>query len=175
MISLYHKTLLSEKDGHAEGRVLLKRALSDRGTDYEAEQKYKNEYGKEYFYSNALYYNVSHTKTLVCAAVSDSEVGVDCETLRAFDDHLKIAMRFFTENEYLKIKDAADPLREFFAVWTKKESYVKYTGKGFTVPFSSFDVYSLDTEQKTFEINGCFVTVTGDGAAGTIIINGDTI
>ena len=53
MISLYHKTLLSEKDGHAEGKALLIRALADRGADYEAERKYKNEFGKEYFCSNA--------------------------------------------------------------------------------------------------------------------------
>lgn len=175
MIRLYYKAPDCEKDGSRTGKVLLSRALSLYGVDYDAEPKYKNEYGKEYLCSGALYYNISHTKTLVCAAVSDNEVGVDCETLRQNENCENIAKRFFAEGEIRRIKQSEDPLYEFFKIWTKKESYVKYTGKGFAVPFPSFDTNALDIEQKTFEINGCAVTVTGKGAAGTMIINGDTI
>ncbi len=175
MTELFFKRLDCKKSGSAEGKALLSSALAQHGIDYAAEEKYKNEYGKEFLCFHALYYNISHTETLVCAAVSDADIGVDCETLREFSDHKKIAKRFFAEAEFLQTEKSSDPLREFFTVWTKKESYVKYLGKGFAVPFPSFDVNSLNAEQKTFEINGCIVTVTGDHAADTILINGDTI
>ena len=175
MTELYFKQLDCEKDGSREGKDLLARALALHGIDYGAAEKYKNEFGKEFLCSHALYYNISHTKTLVCAAVSDTDIGVDCESLRECADHMKIAKRFFTKREFLQIDGSSDPLREFFTTWTKKESYIKYTGKGFAVPLASFDLNSIDTEQKTFEINGCIVTVTGEGAADTNIINGDLI
>ena len=169
MIRLYYRTLLSPKDGSAAGRALLRTVCAEYGVDYKAEPKYKNGYGKEYFKNAPLYYNVSHTKNLVCAAASPGE------TVRDLPDHLNISKRFFTQREYESVKYSEEPLKTFFALWTKKESYVKYLGKGFAVPLSSFDVGELDAEQKTFEINGAFVTVTGGGAGDTIIINGDMI
>ena len=175
MTELFFKRLIDKKSGSREGKALLSYALALHGVDYAAEKKYKNEYGKEFLCFPALYYNISHTETLVCAALSDKDIGVDCETLRDISDHIKIAKRFFTKNELSQIEQSGDTEYEFFTVWTKKESYVKYLGKGFAVPFPSFDVNMLDIEQKTFEINGCIVTVTGEGAADTILINGDTI
>ena len=175
MIRLYYRTLLSPKDGSAAGRALLRTACAEYGVDYKAEPKYKNGYGKEYFKNAPLYYNVSHTKNLVCAAASPAEIGVDCETVRDLPDHLHIAKRFFTQREYESIKYSDEPLKTFFALWTTKESYIKYLGKGFAVPLPSFDVSELDVQQKTFEINGAFVTVTGDGASDIKIINGDTL
>ncbi|MBQ1846646.1 MAG: 4'-phosphopantetheinyl transferase superfamily protein [Clostridia bacterium] len=175
MIRLYHKTLLSEKDGRRAGKELLTRACAEAGVDYGSEPKYKNSRGKEYFKNAPLFYNVSHTKNLVCAAVSDTEVGVDCETVRDIPDHMKIAKRFFTRREFEEIEQSGDTLYAFLTVWTKKESFIKQTGEGFATPLSSFDVRELSARQKTFETNGAIVTVTGDGAADTIIINGDTI
>ncbi len=175
MIRLYYRTLLSPGDGSAAGRALLLTACAEYGVDYGAEPRYKNGYGKEYFKNAPLYYNVSHTKNLVCAAISASEIGVDCETVRDLPDHLHIAKRFFTESEFESVRQSDTPLQTFFALWTKKESYVKYLGKGFAVPLSSFDIKDIENIQKTFEINGAFVTLTGDNASDTIFINGDTL
>ena len=175
MIRLYYRTILSDKDGSGAGKALLSDACDEFGVNYYEELKFKNAYGKEYFKTVPLYYNVSHTKNLVCAVLSDCEVGVDCETVRDMADHLKIAKRFFTKSEFESIEQSDAPLNAFFALWTKKESYIKYLGKGFAVPLSSFDIKDIEHIQKTFEINGAFVTVTGDDASETIIINGDIL
>lgn len=142
-------------------RVLTDVGLADLGADPEQITIERSKYGKEYVKDRGIYYNVSHTSGLVCSAVSECEVGVDCETVRE-TDHLALAKRFFTAAEYERIAGADDPADEFFRVWTKKESYVKYTGEGFSRPLSSFDVNDIQDLQSTFRIGNTYVTLTGD-------------
>jgi len=100
----------------------------------------KEEYGKPHIKGvDDFYYNISHTRNAIVIAVSEFPVGVDIEKVKESD--LKIANRFFTENEreYLK-KNALDINRLFYEIWTKKEAYIKYTGKGLVMPLKSFDV-----------------------------------
>ncbi|MBQ7699992.1 MAG: 4'-phosphopantetheinyl transferase superfamily protein [Clostridia bacterium] len=142
-------------------RVLSDIGIAEYGADPEQLEIYKNEFGKEYIKDRDIYYNVSHTYGLLCSAVSDSEIGVDCETVceKEWD---ALAERFFTQREYEAIKAADDPLDEFFRVWTKKESYVKYTGEGLSRPLGSFDVKDIEDIQTTYKIANTYLTITGD-------------
>ena len=142
-------------------RVLSDIGIAEYGADPETLEIYKNDFGKEYIKDRNIYYNVSHTYGLLCSAVSDSEIGVDCETIRE-KDWEALSKRFFTQREYEAIKASDDPLDEFFRVWTKKESYVKYTGEGLSRSLSSFDVKDLENIQTTYKINTTYLTVTGD-------------
>ncbi|MBP5209042.1 MAG: 4'-phosphopantetheinyl transferase superfamily protein [Clostridia bacterium] len=142
-------------------RVLTDVGLADLGADPDQITVVKNEHGKEYVQDRGIYYNVSHTSGLVCSAVSDHDVGVDCETVREID-HEALSKRFFTQSEYERIKGAPDPLDEFFCIWTKKESYVKFTGEGFSRPLSSFDVSDIEDIQTTLRIGNTYITLTGD-------------
>ena len=142
-------------------RVLSDIGIAEYGADPEQIEIYKNEHGKEYIKDRDIFRNVSHTKGLLCSAVSDTEVGVDCETAsdRDFDG---LAKRFFTKAEQERILAAKDPKDEFFRIWTKKESYVKYTGEGLSRPLDSFDTADLENIQSTFKIGDTYITVTGD-------------
>lgn len=142
-------------------RVMTDVGIAEFGADPEHLTIIKNEYGKEYIKNKGIFYNVSHTGGLLCAAVSDSEVGVDCETIREVD-HLALAKRYFTDAEYESVRKSDDPEDEFFRIWTKKESYVKYTGEGFSRPLSSFEVSDVENIQSTFRLGGTYVTLTGD-------------
>ena len=142
-------------------RVLSDIGLAEYGMDPEQLQIYKNEFGKEYIVDKPVYYNVSHSRELLCSAVSDSEIGVDCETV-CEKDWNALSSRFFTKREYEAIRDSSDPLNEFFCVWTKKESYVKYTGEGLSRPLDSFDVKDIENIQTTYRIANTYLTVTGD-------------
>lgn len=76
-------------------------------------------------------FNLSHCKTAIACAVSEKQVGVDVQENRASIE--KIAKRFFSENEIKMISSIDDKfLREnlYRRVWTLKEAYGKYTGKG---------------------------------------------
>lgn len=111
----------------------------------------KGEYGKPYIKSlsvggadwgGRVYYNLSHSGELIVCVVAGHEVGVDCqETVRAASNIKGISERFFSreENAYLssKISDYNDA---FFEIWTRKEAYIKYTGKGISEGLQSFSV-----------------------------------
>ena len=83
-----------------------------------------------------LFIGISHSGSVAMCAVSDVDVGCDVEKI--CDADLKIAKRFFSpeENEY--IDAAEDPCGAFYGLWTKKESFLKATGLGFTVSAKDF-------------------------------------
>lgn len=120
--------------------VLLDRLLKNLGLREQNMEYALGENGKPFFASEpGLYFNLSHSGTQVLAALSDSPVGCDIEAIRPID--LKLAKRFFHEDEYAAIaagNTEAERQRLFFRIWTLKESYMKCSGEGFRRPLDSF-------------------------------------
>lgn len=85
-----------------------------------------------------IFFNISHCRTAIAAAVSDKEIGIDVVDYRDISSHL--AKRFCTEKELINL-DGVD-LNE---IWCKKEAYSKYTGQGFSIGFSSLESTSLNS------------------------------
>lgn len=97
------------------------------------------EHGKPYLLNNKAYhFSVSHSGNCIAFAGCDAPVGVDTERIRS--GKLKIAKRFFTENECSFIEKSAEPDTEFYKIWTAKEAYVKMLGTGLSRSLTSFDV-----------------------------------
>ena len=97
-----------------------------------------NKYGKPFLaISPHLHYNISHAGHYVACAFSDEPIGIDIEIITPID--LKIAERFFAPNETTYIMESEETLR-FYEVWTKKESRIKFEGKGLHIPLPSFSV-----------------------------------
>ena len=98
---------------------LLNRALIQRQCN--AELQYgKN--GKPYLKNDELFFNLSHSGNLSVCAISDTEIGVDCEKVSPAKPHVLQAV--FNELEQEKAKSD----KAFTEIWTKKESVVKYYG-----------------------------------------------
>ncbi len=99
-----------------------------------------SESGKPYFYGERkAFVSISHSEGLCLAAISDSEIGVDIEYMKQGDERLlRLAQRYFTPGEVQYIEK--EPYPRFYKVWCMKESYIKYTGEGFTCPLGSFSV-----------------------------------
>ncbi len=126
----------------------------------------KNQYGKEYIADSDMFLNISHSDDFACCCIHEKECGIDCERVDIKGNFLKVAKRFFTENEFETVRDSKDQCRTFSRLWTKKESYIKAIGMGFAKPLSEFNVGLDDGEvngifQKTFEISDMFVTCSG--------------
>ncbi|MDR3292813.1 MAG: 4'-phosphopantetheinyl transferase superfamily protein [Clostridiales bacterium] len=102
--------------------------------DAERVRVLKNANGKPYFENLELYFSVAHTRGLKLIVLSHYLVGADVEKIREIDFR-RIADRFFTHGEALKVKAA----RSFFQIWTMKEAYSKYTSYGLA-SFPTFDV-----------------------------------
>lgn len=88
---------------------------------------------------NPICFNLSHSGERVMCAVSDQEVGCDVERVK--DVEFSVARRFFTSQEYEQLASLCsyqEKKQMFFRIWTKKESYMKATGRGISLSPESF-------------------------------------
>jgi len=104
----------------------------------------KKESGKPYIKGFPIHYNISHSKDYVACAFSEQEVGIDIELVREVD--LKIAKNYFCQSECddLFAKGSDQRVDYFFALWTLKESYMKWSGRGMSIPLDSFCFNIID-------------------------------
>ena len=122
--------------------VLLDRALRDAGITEPGETVAFGENGKPAFPACPdVRFNLSHAGTKVMAAVAPFEVGCDVERIGAGE--LSVAERFFAPEETAFIRNL--PTKEeqetlFCRIWTLKESFMKATGLGFSLPLGDFAV-----------------------------------
>lgn len=123
-----------------------------------------NSYGKPYIKGvQNFHYNISHTLDAIVVATSRYPVGVDIEHIRTFDG--RIVERFFCQNEAEYIKSSRENQQDrFYEIWTKKEAYVKWIGKGLSVPLNSFDVLdvNLPCDFRAFTKGSYRISVCGE-------------
>lgn len=114
--------------------LIIQKILNGNGLS-EDSLKY-SENGKPF--ADNLFFNVSHAGDYVVGVSSDREVGCDIEKI--VDAPLGVSDRFFHLKEAEYIRSAEDKNRAFFTLWTLKESYMKMTGRGMSLPLDSFEV-----------------------------------
>ncbi|ASS69296.1 4'-phosphopantetheinyl transferase superfamily protein [Paenibacillus sp. RUD330] len=99
-----------------------------------------SEYGKPFLRSGGSWaFNVSHAGKWAVGAFSQrAEVGIDVEEI--LPAAMEIAGSFFAPAEvgYLQSCPPDERLALFYDLWTLKESYVKFVGKGLSLPLDSF-------------------------------------
>ncbi len=122
--------------------LLLRKALTDLGADIPEIKTLCNENGKPYLQgANDVFFNLSHSEDYVLCVVSDVEAGCDIEKIKDFKDSL--AKRVLSDSEYADVQSKTtreEKNAAFFRYWTLRESYMKYTGLGLSLPFSDFAV-----------------------------------
>lgn len=96
--------------------------------------------GKPYAKGMSVEFNLSHSGDFVVCVVSDKKVGIDIERIRPIN--LNVAKRVCSEEELRFIfkrtpidsdfsyTEDEEVLVSFFELWTKKEAYIKCSGKG---------------------------------------------
>ena len=99
---------------------------------------YTGEHGKPIV--EGLEFSLAHSGNIVICAVSHAPIGCDVERLRKAPNG--VAERYFSDSErgYLSHFSGEEYDRAFFRLWTMKESYVKMTGEGLSVPFEAYEV-----------------------------------
>lgn len=88
----------------------------------------RGEHGKPFFANSNVKFSVSHCDGAVCCAVSQREIGIDCERVRPFSQRL--AQRICTKNELEIIAAADDKAVALTTLWSLKESRTKLSGEG---------------------------------------------
>jgi 4'-phosphopantetheinyl transferase len=85
-------------------------------------------------------FSVAHSRALAVVGVSPThELGVDVEPRRDFAWR-EVADRFFAPAEVAAVESHPVPLDAFFAIWVRKEAYLKGLGSGFTEVSDRFEV-----------------------------------
>lgn len=101
----------------------------------------RGSYGKPALASGEGFeFNLSHSGDWVVCVIDDAPVGIDVQRIEKAD--LDIARIYYSEEEYRNLmnKPDADKTSCFYDLWTLKESYVKFTGKGFSEEFTEFQI-----------------------------------
>lgn len=89
-----------------------------------------------------IHFNLSHSEELILFAISRDNVGVDVEKIWNNIDTNELAERFFRDSEIRALKALPSSLQReaFFAVWTRKEAYLKGRGLGLSEGLDGFEV-----------------------------------
>lgn len=124
----------------------------------------KDEFGKPYLKDYpAFHFSVSHTKGFIVCGFSDDRIGVDAEVFGRYDP--RIVKSYFTPNEQKYLyNDAEEVDKGFIEIWTRKEAYLKWLGKGIEIPPVLFDVLELDHLLTVWEGNYC-ISVCGSSTS----------
>ena len=113
--------------------IFLSKSLNEKIYGY-------HEQGKPYLMQfPEVHFSFSHSGEMAMCAISGTEVGCDIE--RDSRDNRNLAERFFAKEEadLIAQQSTEEGKREmFFRLWTLKESFLKITGQGMSLPMDSF-------------------------------------
>jgi 4'-phosphopantetheinyl transferase len=84
-----------------------------------------------------LHFSVSHCQHWALLAVATQAVGVDVEAISPSFDFASVLDYSFSAAERLAIRQSPDLRRQFYALWTRKEAFVKATGQGIDEQFAA--------------------------------------
>ena len=89
-----------------------------------------------------LHFSLSHSGSYAMCAAAEKPVG--CDIQLAAPRSLRVAERYFTQEEQARIltQETEEARQEmFYRIWTLKESFVKCLGLGLRLPLDSFSAY----------------------------------
>lgn len=134
--------------------ILLRHALRAAGVPYPA-AICRGAQGKPYLAGQGIHFNLSHAGEWAVCAVAPCPIGCDVEQIRPVEPAL--AKRFFCPEEQADI--ACQPTPEarydrFFRYWTLKESFLKATGLGLSLPLNAFTILPEQTVSVIQSVDG---------------------
>lgn len=101
------------------------------------------QHGKPGLAGSPLRFNLAHAAGEALIAVTvGSDLGIDLERVRSDCECVPLARCFFSTVESCALFAVPPEARgaAFFAIWTRKEAFVKATGGGLSIPLRDFDV-----------------------------------
>lgn len=121
------------------------------------------EHKKPYLHTpnqSQIQFNLAHSDNMAIYALTlNYAVGIDIEKIKP-SDYQAIAKRYFSspENEALMALPIDKQLQGFYRIWSRKEALIKASGKGLSLPLSTFsvsiynDFETIQLENKTWSL-----------------------
>lgn len=137
--------------------VALDHALAAYGLEEGSVMYEIGEWGKPSLKNHPdIHFSLSHSGDYAICSIGNRPVGNDIERIKA--GRLKVADRFFTPEE-LKFmyaaQEEAEIVQRMFRIWTMKESFLKATGRGISLPLNNFSI-AIDEEKNEIRVKHTF-------------------
>lgn len=110
---------------------LLNKCLNELNLN-EKDMEYAVEKNGKLRFTNAenVHFNLSHSKNMSLAVVSDKPVGCDIQFIDKVDEKLYDLVLSEEERKYVVGASTACPAEKFYELWTMKEAIIKKDGTG---------------------------------------------
>lgn len=182
----YQNKFSARREEHAFQHELSRQLLSlavrhEYSADFSTLKLLYTPGGKPYFSDFPAHFSISHCRGLVCCALSEFDIGIDCERIRPFD--ARLARRICTEPELEYVSTAQHSDEALTTLWTLKESMMKLSGKGMAYGFKNaeFAFKSNSVASSSDEIfaasytavSGYIISVCTVGALPTLPVQTD--
>lgn len=132
--------------------TLLVKLLNDNKISYQNDDFKIDQNGKLYLSNSDIYLNLSHSGSYVIAAISDAPVGVDVERINNNHKIKELIKYVLDDKETNEFNKSQNQIKDFYLMWTKKESYIKCIGKGLSAGMSTINISKLkDYRFKCFD------------------------
>ncbi len=135
--------------------IALNTALKEYGLEERTMEYDVGKQGKPYFrYNPDIHFSLSHSGDYAICSIGAHETGNDIELIKSGRE--RVAKRFFATEELDWIYETQSPREideRIFRIWTMKESFLKVTGLGMSLPLKDFTVAVADDENVTIRQN----------------------
>ena len=91
-----------------------------------------------------LFFNYSHSGTMVACGVAGENIGVDIQKLA---DGTKVSAKVYCPEEAEEAAESEGSAQFFTDIWTKKESYLKLTGEGLRKEMKSLNLKEMQENE----------------------------
>ena len=137
----------NDKNRSLAAAIALNAALKEYGLEERTMEYELGKQGKPYFRNHPeIHFSISHSGDYAICSIGSHEIGNDIERVRSGKE--KVAQRFFSKEELDWIYDAPNDIdNRIFRIWTMKESFLKVTGHGMSLPLNEFAIVVAE--------NGC--------------------
>lgn len=126
---------LHDKKAHLLGRILLLDLLSLTEQEEDISSMKFSNFGRP-FLSDNFDFNISHSGNYVLCVLSfNQRVGVDIQEWCPIE--YSEFSTVLSDEDLRRIRDSISSDKEFFKIWTLKESIVKANGQGLSIPLKS--------------------------------------
>lgn len=114
--------------------VLLRIAMERCGIAEKQDALQYSAFGKPYLADADFHFNLSHSGTYAVCVYSDKPVGIDLQQIK--DTMPKHTKKILSDAEelYLSSLKEREKRRTFYHLWGKKESLIKWDGRGLRLP-----------------------------------------
>ena len=114
--------------------ILLSIAMKRKGL-YEKRNEIKiSKFGKPYLEGADFHFSLSHSGNYAICAFGKNPVGADIQIIKKKMPKHTDRILSNTEKEYLQSLDESERIVAFFQLWARKESLIKWDGRGLRLP-----------------------------------------